>query len=301
MAYAGGAQFTAPALLRKERWPGRYRAKGIPLVYPGQEVKPDQPILRLENGTPVTVPAGMYGRVLGFTRRGGVVIETYAAILRGAIGAGNQVAGILTLWQSPAPNRPPPPIPPGAILVIPGPVNFTMLRQVISSGIVGVVASSISSRDLEGFLGTDLIKLVSSIDVELAQAHLPPITLLFTEGPGAIAMPAHTINLLSQYQGAIALISGATSVRRGIFPELIISLPPQAGQSRQFVPPDLELVIGTRVHVTAGEHAGAAGYITYLFSHRQAFAPGVCARAARVRLEDGSMLVVPLTHLERIG
>jgi len=360
MTYPLGWSVVTQTLIRRERWPGRYRTRGIALVYPGQEVQPDQPVIRLEKaeqvlgeannpanavpsgdqfsdglssmalsstktapvsaailaavrenvstqsstagGVSETVPAGMRGRVADITRRGGVIIESRAAVIQGAIGAGNQVAGVLTLWKAGGTSRGQQPIPPGAILIVPGPLNFAMLRQALISGVAGVVASSISSHDLEGFLRTDLVQLIDSPDIELAQAHLPPVTLLLTEGLGTIAMPARTINLLSQYTGSIALISGATSIRQAIYPELIISLPPaEALHNWHPIQPDPNLAIGAQVRVCSGDYEGAIGEITYLFNHQQVFPSGVHGRAARLRLEDNSTLVVPLALLERIG
>jgi hypothetical protein len=351
MTYPLGWSVVTQILIQRERWPGGYKTRGIALVRPGQEIQPDQAVIRLDKPdiaeavtafpqvvSPSTsysglstgneglqgntrvqdqymnkaVLAGMRGRVVDITRRGGVIIETHAAVVQGAIGVGNQAAGVLTIWNSGSrflvpSNRPsgpdaPHPIIPGTILVIPGPLNIAMLHQAISSGIVGVVASSISSRDLEDFLRTDLIALINSLDIELTQARLPSITLLFTEGLGTVAMPARTVNLLSRYQGAIALISGATSIRLPIFPELIISLPMKEVQfDWRPVKPDPTLTIGAKVRICSGSHEGMIGEINHFFSYQQIFASGVRARAARVRLEDGSMLVIPLTLVERIG
>jgi hypothetical protein len=339
MGYPLGWSVVTQTLVRRERWPGGLKAKGTALVYPGQEVPPDQPVMRIEmtqldpektaaphfslptagignmdsstansatdaNGrrSGETIPAGMRGRVVDVTRRGGVVIESRAAVIQGAIGAGCQVAGVLTLWQAPDAGYGQQPIPPGAILVIPGPLNFAMLRQALSSNVSGVVASSISTRDLEGFLRADLVQLIDSMNAEVAQVHLPPITLLLSEGLGTIAMPARTIHLLSQYQGAIALLSGATSVRQGIFPELIISLPvEEAQQSWHPVRPEPALGVGAQVRICSGEYEGVIGEINYLFTHQQVFASGIRARAARLQLEDGSTLVVPMMLIERIG
>jgi hypothetical protein len=50
MAYPRGWSVIPQVLVRRERWPGGYRTKGIPLVLPGQEVWPDQPVLRVERG-----------------------------------------------------------------------------------------------------------------------------------------------------------------------------------------------------------------------------------------------------------
>ncbi len=341
MTYPLGWSVVTQTLVRRERWPGGFQLKGTPLVYPGQEVQPDQPIIRIERATLIeeksnalrfslsarsapatvidkgignsgtgtnglrngeTVLAGIRGRVVDITRRGGVVIESRAAVVQGAIGAGGQVAGALTMWQASGGNRGQQPIPPGAILVIPGPLNLAMLYQAISSAISGIVASSISSRDLESFLHTDLVRLVASSNIELAQTHLPPVTLLLTEGLGTLAMPAHTIQLLSQYQGSITLLSGMTSVRQAIFPELIISLPLKDTQGDWHpVHADPALAVGAQVRVCGGEYEGAIGEVNHLFTHQQVFSSGIRARAARLRLEDGSTLVLPLTLIERIG
>lgn len=346
MSYSIGWPVLTQTVVRRERWPGGYKTRGVPLVRPGQEVQPDQPVIRLEKPEPIemlstarhlslpsadssnltaiggadqgqgvknsgihtntssteTIPAGLRGRVVDITRRGGVVIESRVAVVQGAIGAGNQVAGILTLWQAPGANRGQQYIPPGAILVIPGPVNFAMLCQAMNSGVNGVVASSVSYSDLEGFLHTDVLELVDSVEVKLAQARLPAMTVLLTEGLGTISMPARTMNLLSQYQGSVALLSGTTSVRQRIFPELVISLPTkEVQQNWQPVQPDSVLTVGSPVRVCGGDHEGARGEITYLFTHQQVFASGVRARAARLRLEDGSILITPVTLIERIG
>src|SRR5712692_10589104 len=48
MTYPLGWSVVTQTLIRRERWPGRYKTRGIALVYPGQEVQPDQPVIRLE-------------------------------------------------------------------------------------------------------------------------------------------------------------------------------------------------------------------------------------------------------------
>ncbi len=332
MTYPFGWSIIPQMLIRRERWPGGYKTRGSALVYPGQEVQADQPVIRLEkpdtqaalfqgaqkdlrshaqqvNGI---ILAGMRGRVVAITRRGGVVIETSAAIIQGTIGAGNQVAGILTFWNSnngfqhvgarPSNTSAGTLYTIPTIFVVPGPVNFAMLHQAMNIGVAGIVASSISSRDLEGFLDTNLIALMNSMDIERANAALPPLTVLLTEGLGTVAMPPRTINLLSKYQGSMALLSGMTFIRQSIYPELIISLPVQESQQNwRSILPDPTLVVGSQVRILSGSYEGAIGEIVYLYIYKQTFASGVRARAARVRLEDGSMVIIPLFLLERIG
>lgn len=341
MAYSLGWPVIPQMVVRRERWPGGSTIKGTPLVYVGQEVVPDQPILHIERAEVVEavqpaprlalpsttanidlraiqaglaarvthgiqsemLPAGLHGQVVEITGRGGVVIETRAAVVQGVIGAGNQVVGLLTMWYAGGgTGRGPQTIPPGAILVIPGPLNFSMLRQATHSGVVGIIASSIMRRDLEGFLAADLVDVVDCQNIDQMQARLPALTLLLTEGLGAVAMSTRTMNLLSKYQGSIVLLSGVTAVRQGLFPELIISLPTEeAQQNWKPVQPDLSLLPGAHVRICSGEHEGTIGVIDYLFTHQQVFASGVRARAARLRLEDGAAVVVPMASIERIG
>lgn len=229
-------------VVQRERWSGLYGAKSAPLVYPGQMVVPDQPVLRLPPVTSIEysnrqfateiVPAGLLGRVVKITQRGGVVIESRATVIKGTIGFGNQVVGVLTLWAPGGNGRLSAPLPPGALLIVPGTISFAFLHQVLVSGISGVIASSIVARDLEGFLRTDLIQLLDYGDTEMMQAHLPPVTLFLTEGLGTFAMPSPVLTLLSHYQGRVALLSGVTSARRSIFPELVVSLSQEDEQSR---------------------------------------------------------------------
>lgn len=339
MGYPLGWTVIPQMVVRRERWPGGHRTKGTPLVYPGQEVLPDQPVLHIEGkeargqvepvqaaprlslpsapsaaeassdkmkgesqakGKREMLPAGLQGRVVDITRRGGVIIESRAAVVQGVMGVGEQVAGILTLWAGGGKKQPA--IPPGAILVVPGPVNFAMLRQAVSSGVAGLVASSISLRDFEGFLRTDLLELIDSTNLEQLQSHLPPLTVLLTEGLGDFIMPARVVNLLGHYQGSIALMSGAISLRQGIFPELLISLPLEELQQHWHpLKPDTALVLGAQIRICGGEHAGKIGIIDYLFGQEQLFNSGIHARALRVRLEDGSLLVIPMVLAERIG
>jgi hypothetical protein len=342
------------AFVRKERWLGGHKAAGMPLVSPGQDVVPDQPILRWQDpekrfsgqASPDSaadthkapdrhkvVPAGLWGHVVGITSRGGVVIESYATLVQGVIGIGDQVTGILTLWHSDGLNNTQT-IPPGAILVVPGPLTLLLLRQILASGVAGVVSSSIALRDLEGFLHIDLIEFLQEERSEqrmLLQQHFPPLTLLFTEGLGLDLnrmdgqggdgarprphpykplsggfslprMPANLITALSRYEGSMALLSGETSLRKDIVPELIISLPPKGNQSASpVVQPDTSLTPGARVRVYGGEYQGITGTLDYLFAYEQKFPSGLRARAARLRLEDGSLLIIPLFSLQRIG
>jgi hypothetical protein len=347
MAYPLGWSVRLQVVVRRERWPGGSRAGAVALVYPGQMVEPDQPVIRLkreERGEELggllrlslpavtrklpaihptsahhlsdtqtalavpalgeeTVPAGLRGRVVDVTARGGVVIESQVVAIQGVLGAGPQVAGVLTLWQALGNDgsRSVQPIPPGAILVVPGPLSFLLLRHALNSGVVGIIASSIFLRDFEGFLHADLLELVNSPGGEDLQSRLPPLTIMLTEGLGSLAMPARLLQLLSCYQGRVALLSGFTSVRRHTLPELLISLTAAEAEALPRQEPDLALVPGARVRVCSGDYCGRTGEVLSLFLHRQRLPSGVRAQAARVLLEEGEVIVAALSCLDRIG
>jgi hypothetical protein len=324
-------------VVKRERWPGAYRGKVVPLVDLRQEVAPYEPVLLLEqeeesgrverkkddlpvsvrspsgrldvqakptsgqDGQDESISAGLYGRVVGFTQRGGIVIESRVIHIRGLIGSGLQVAGTLTIWQPPHPDRVAQVIPPGAILVIPEPLTFALLHHAIRSGVVGIVASSIALRDLEGFLRTDVLQLLTTDNVELAQAHLPNLTLLCTEGVGSFHMPTYLLNVLRQYEGSVGLLTGRTSVRHAISPELVISLPAMEVSGEWPSPrPDPTLFLGVQVRVRGGEYKGMIGLLDYFFVHEQVLNSGIRGRAVRLRREDGAFCVVPLALIERI-
>jgi hypothetical protein len=250
-----------------------------------------------------SIPAGLYGHVVGFTQRGGVVIESQATCIKGRLGAGLQVAGVLKIWQAPPANGPAQRIPPGAILIVSEPLTLALLHQATNSGVVGIVAGSIALRDLEGFLRMDMLQLLNNDTIERAQMYLPSLTLLFTEGAGSFSLPAYLLDFLRPYEGSIALLSGTTSVRHHITPELLISVPATEalGDEWQMQQPNSSLSPGVLVRVSSGEYEGTIGRIDYLFAHERVFRAGVRARAVRIRLDDDSFCIVPLPLVEKIG
>lgn len=335
MSYPLGWSLTTRIEVQRERWPGGYDVHCVPLVPVGAHVEPDQPVIHLERSqtpgallaTPEFAPpmnrgqpspgvmhtealtqdetstsaAGLRGTVIALSKRGGVVIKGTVALIGGTLGVGKQVVGPLVIWQAPG-TMELQCFSPGTILAVPGPLNLAMLRQVLHAGIVGVIASSISSRDLEYFLHIDLINLLSCSRPELLLAHLPPLTILLTEGLGTLAMPVRTIDLLNRYQGATVLLSGFTSCTSQIYPELLIPLSDTENhKDRHTTLPETQLRLGSLVRVCSGSYEGVLGEIDYLFAHQQLFPSGVRERAARLRLEDGSLLTVPLPVLERLG
>ena len=248
------------------------------------------------------VPAGLHGRVVGFTGRGGVVIESKVALIQGALGVGNQVAGVLTMWRAGGVGYVPRAIPPGALLVVPGSLSFSLVHRALASGVNGIIAGSMALHDLEGFLRADFLQLLQHEDIELAQSQFPSLTILLTEGIGSAAMSARVLNLLHHYEGSIALLSGTTSLRYNIYPDLLVSLPlAETQENWQPIWPDPALALDVPVRICSGVRRGVVGTIDYFFVYPQLFRSGIRMPAARLRLPDGTFLVVPCSLLERAG
>src|SRR5579872_310838 len=94
MFYPPGGSVVAQIETQRERRFTGSNARSIPLVYAGQQVLADQPVIRLElkeaegesqMGAPVVIPSGLRGQVVKTTARGGVVIKTRAAVLTGNV------------------------------------------------------------------------------------------------------------------------------------------------------------------------------------------------------------------------
>ncbi|GHO43616.1 hypothetical protein KSX_17790 [Ktedonospora formicarum] len=256
-------------------------------------------VARLSPASPHPMLAGLRGHVVEFTPRRGIVIESRAAVIQGRLGAGYQVVGRLAFWN----GRSIPASLHDTILIVPGPLSFSLLRQALDMGVNGIIASSASVRDLEGFLRADIIQLSMHRDIEQAYTHIPPLTLLLTEGPGEFTMPERITNLLRRYEGGFALLDGTTSIPHALVPELTISLPLSESQRADWQPmqPDPTLRLGTHVRVSNGEYTGLVGIIDHFFLYEQIFPSGIRARAARLHLESGSHITTPLTSLEPIG
>ncbi len=323
MSYSAGGFVLPHTLVRRERWLDGFVGTGVPLVVAGQKVLPDQPVVRCARLTSSPrfmqqapsikgpevhvelVPAALRGRVVEVTPRGSVFIESHVARLTGALGVGRSVAGIITIWQ-PDRRSASAVIPPGAILIVPDRLDFALLRQAEASGVAAIIAGSISLRDLEGFMHLDLIEMFVRDDFERTLPYLPPLTLLLTEGPGSLPMSPKIVAFLRQYEGSIALLSGHTSFRRHIYPELLISLTADQMSRldishRTDLPSIADLLPGVAVRVCAGEYAGVTGVIDYLFVYEQQFPSGIRARTARIRLDNASSITVPLSLLEHLN
>jgi hypothetical protein len=267
------------------------------LVDVGEQVRPDQPIAERpgHSGTTIHILAGLAGRVARVDPGRGVTIEGAATIIQGIVGAGGPSTGMLHFLPR-GESVAMVPIPRGSVIVFPGQVPLTLLQRAAMSGAAGIVAASVGARELEAFTRLDMSAALDGLAPDVGHLSL---TLVFTEGVGAQTMDSVTYQLLTQRAGDVVLLDGTTNPRHNVRPEVLLPLP--LGNPTMATPADDNIAIGARVRMIAGVGRGARGEVVNIFAHRQILPPGILTQAVRVRLEDGTSAVVPVSALERVG
>jgi hypothetical protein len=256
-----------------------------------------QLILR-EPPIPVEVDAFVEGRVVEVLADEGVVVETEGAFIQGIFGVGGETHGeIVMACQSPREelqsehlseaHR-------GKVVVGGTRVSHATLMRARSLGVAAVVVGGFDDRDLRELLGKDLgVAITGSEDLG--------ITLLLTEGFGAIPMAERTWKLLASRQGDAASVSGATQIRAGVMrPEIVV---PSRGaaptREASAVHPGLE--IGSLLRVIREPHFGRLGTVVDLPPELNELESGSKARVMVVEfVDDKSRAVVPRANVELI-
>jgi hypothetical protein len=232
---------------------------------------------------PYEVPAYIRGQVVSLRPNYGVAIETVGALIEGVWGAGGEGTGVIKVLT----KRTDEPLSAdkltsefgGAVIVGGLTADQTALKQAVNIGARGMVLGSLDVGLRE--LATDL-----------------PFPLIVTEGMGRIPMAAPIFDLLKEFDGSKASLSGKTSTQRETTrPEIII---PQLGESalsrRERRP--LPLDVGLTVRIISQPYQGAVGVITDLPYRPQEVDSGARLKVARVDLGDEGVASVPLANLE---
>lgn len=260
-------------------------------VQQGESITAEQLIATLPTGDAVC--AGVSGRVAQVLPDQ-VVIEGLSRLVHGMLGVGAQVAGPLTL--APRPDDPgfAAAVPHGAILLVPQRLSSMLLQRAILAGATGVVAGSMSARDLESFARADVTALLDGA----ATPSPLPLTLVLSDGIGEDAMDGRFMAHFSGALGRVVLASGITRVRPLVRPEVLL---PATEPLPVGVPLPHLFEVGTRVHVHAGPQRGAQGEIVALPGVSDMIENHLLVRCAYVRMQDGSVLRLPLHALDRVS
>jgi hypothetical protein len=249
--------------------------------------------------TVIDVNAYVQGRVVKILPQEGAVVETQGALIQGIFGVGGERRGALrmlvsrpdeTLTAQHIPNDVA-----GQILVGGAAVEADAITRAAERGAVGIVAGGIRDTDLIRYLGRDIgVAITGSEDI--------PLSIILTEGFGAIQMATRTFRLLKSLEGKTASINGATQIRAGVIrPEIIVPLedPSHLPES----PPAREaqtLNIGSAVRIIREPYFGRLGTVVELPPELMEIESGTHARVLKAELDDGTIAVVPRANVEII-
>jgi len=249
--------------------------------------------------TVIDVNAYVQGRVVKILPQEGAVVETQGALIQGIFGVGGERRGALrmlvsrpdeTLTAQHIPNDVA-----GQILVGGAAVEADAITRAAERGAVGIVAGGIRDTDLIRYLGRD-------IGVAITGSEEIPLSIILTEGFGAIQMATRTFRLLKSLEGKTASINGATQIRAGVIrPEIIVPLedPSHLPES----PPAREaqtLNIGSTVRIIREPYFGRLGTVVELPPELMEIESGTHARVLKAELDDGTIAVVPRANVEII-
>jgi hypothetical protein len=165
------------------------------------------------------------------------------------------------------------------------------------------VSGGIDDQDLRDFLGHD-------IGVAVTGNERVGITLIVTEGFGAIAMAERTFALLASHAGRSASVNGATQIRAGVMrPEIVVPLEGAtgAGGAGATAPAMAAggatagvLEIGTPVRIIRDPHFGVLGTVAALPEQPAVLGSGSKARVLEVAVAGGQRLTVPRANVEKM-
>ena len=249
-------------------------------------------LIQAASSEKLEVRAYLKGSVVEVIPDRGAVIETTGAWVQGTWGSGGHAYGVLKVLV----ERPDQPLRARMI-------DITCHGVVIVGGLVQDEATLQQAVELQvraiivGSLPAGLINL----------AQQAPFPIVATEGLGQVPMAAPIFELLRQYEGREAAVSGEMQQRwETIRPEVVIPLPTGTKPPPPEVP-EMVLEVDHRVRVTRGPYRGAVGRIASLSPAPQPMEAGFRLPGAWVRLESPAgeaaqePVFVPYLNLERIG
>lgn len=254
--------------------------------------------------TPIEKDAYIHGRVHSVIPTEGVVVQCVGALVQGIFGVGGERQGDVAV-ASPDPTltlteEQITPAHQGKILVGGAGVTLGALRRAVGVGVAGLVVGGIVDRELIEFMREQLRDPTYDIGVAITGHEPIPITLVVTEGFGAIQMAQRTFELLSSLSGRRASINGATQIRAGVIrPEIIATL----DDGMQPAPSDSEagaLTPGTPIRVIREPYFGLLGAVCELPSELQQVESETWVRVLTADLADGRRVTVPRANVEII-
>ena len=256
-------------------------------------------ILLREPPIPVEVTAYVDGFVSSVHPEEGATIETWGMFIQGIFGVGGETNGTIRVVvdgpdQALTPDRVPAKAE-GEILVGGSRIHMAAIEKAREAGARGIISAGFDDQDLKDLLGRDL-------GVAITGHEKIGITLVLTEGFGAIGMAHRTFELLKQNEGLRASINGATQIRAGVIrPEIVI---PKLDREKPVEGAAGEdaggLDIGSPVRIIREPHFGALGRVTGLPSELHVVESETKVRVLEVKLDSGEDFLLPRANVELI-
>ncbi|MCY3020538.1 MAG: hypothetical protein NTW87_16070 [Planctomycetota bacterium] len=255
---------------------------------------------------PIEINAYVRGAVSEVLAGEGVIVAARGAFIQGIFGVGGERQGdILIACASPADVLTTDRIPQdcaGKVLVGGSLVGIDALNKAAERKAAAVVVGGILNQDLRAYLGYDL-------GVAITGDENVPLTLILTEGFGAIPMAERTFSLLRALQGRGASVNGATQIRAGAMrPEIIV--PHAAVAQSSGLGPGSEgppasgtaglLAAGTPIRAIREPYFGQLGEVADLPPEPVRIGTGAVVRVLRMKLTDGRVVEVPRANVEII-
>ncbi len=248
---------------------------------------------------PVEVLAYIDGVIVEVFPEEGVLVETCGAFVQGIFGVGGECWGPLHLVAD-APEKTLEAEKIGAecrgkIIVGGGLVTSNALERAREVGAAGVISGGIRDQDLRDLLGYDL-------GVAITGAEEIGLTVIVTEGFGAISMAPKTFDILQGCAGQESSISGATQIRAGVVrPEIIV--PGRQGAmdaDKSSTQQEKGLREGDFLRVIRAPNFGRIGRVSALPTELMEVESGGRVRVLEMEFEDGSRILVPRANVEVI-
>lgn len=253
-------------------------------------------VLLREPPRQLPIKAYVKGKVVEVTPGFGVTIESEGTFIQGIFGIGGETNGeIVMAVASPDEDLTPENIKDthkGKIVVGGKHASLAAIKRAIELGVNAIVVGGIHDRDLRQLLGYD-------IGVAVTGTEQLGVTVIVTEGFGAIPMAEYTFKLLASRNGEKASVSGATQIRAGVMrPEIIVPGFPKnvteckTDQGRGWIEP------GDPIRIIREPHFGVIGTVKSLPPELTIIGSESHARVLEVELAGGEVIVVPRANIE---
>lgn len=247
---------------------------------------------------PVEVKAYINGEVVEILPDEGVVVESEAVLVQGIFGLGGEVyAPLKRLATSPGEKIDAARITPdlkGFIVLGGAFCTLSALRKAIEVGVVGFITGGFNYVDIKDLLGYE-------VGVAITGTEKLGLTLIVTEGFGAINMAQATFDLLSRYEGRYAAINGATQIRAGVIrPEVIVTHDGAGVLDRENLGGIKGTEIGDLIRVIRAPYFGRIGKVKGLPVELRQVASETMVRVMAIEFEDGTVVELPRANVEMI-